>query len=50
MILISVNLLIKIFEEKKKILIKTEIQLAINDIERIFTEGSNDENRFIIYS
>ena len=42
------NLLTNIFEEKKKILIKTETQFIINENEKIFTEGSNEENKFII--
>ena len=42
------NLLANIFEEKKKILIKTETQFIINENEKIFTEGSNEENKFII--
>ena len=43
------NLLVKIFEEKKKILIKIEIQLIIKVKEKILTEGSKEENRFIIF-
>ena len=43
------NLLIRIIVEKKKLQIKIDLQFIIIESEKIFTLGSKDENKFIIY-